>query len=96
MPASDITTTTFESVNMSKMKTVDLIYFLFLFNFQFSFDFLLIFLFLELRVRIRRMISHCHTAGDMMTQSQVTRHMKEGKKFWKNNVIQYVQHTLIL
>jgi len=52
--------------------------------FHFPFDLFSIFLFLEPRVRVR------------VTWSQVTRYMEGHRRFWKDNIIQYVQHILTL
>ena len=37
-----------------------------------------------------------HRKSHQITQSQVMRYIEECKRFWKDNVIQYVKHMLTL
>jgi len=73
------------------------ILFTFLFHFiYFSFSFLVYFLFLELRLGLVTKITPSHDRSHQMTRPQVTWRKEGCRRFWKNDVIQHVEHMLAL
>ena len=83
----------FHDRRLSRTKKVNLTFFYFLLLFLFYF----LYSIFRTRVRVRVTRSYCHTADHIRWhRSQVIWYMEGDRRFWKDDIIQYIIHMLTL